>query len=109
MSADQPESISDLLDNAPPWASATADLYRFSVKFEPGAGPFLLFAQVVRYEASDGSGSSHRIEPGPPPRTDEWARDMENDLLERAMGEYERMPTEIRGFVEELLRLEDQR
>jgi hypothetical protein len=95
-----PLTVWDLIDEGPEYAKRTCDLYAWSINWEPGTGPFLLFLDLVGYSSSAFGEAVY-----PHERIDALGY-VELAKLGRALDEYAQAPHEVEQWVGQLLQAE---
>jgi hypothetical protein len=88
-----------LIEDAPERVSATADLYSWSTNYPAGSGPFALFLDLIGWSDDELGEPIYSLK-------DASLGYVELDKLGLALREYSDRPSDVRGFVDELMAAE---
>ena len=88
-----------LIEEAPPFASDTADLYHWSTNFNAGEGPMTLFLDLIGWSDDNIGETLYDLK-------DAALGYVELDKLGKALREYADRPQDVRAFVDELIEAE---
>lgn len=99
----------ELIEDAPEYAKATADLYHWTTNYNAGDGPFTLFLDMIGYSDEEFGMAIY----GPTVRASEsrsgmssWDTNLgyvELGKLGKALVEYADRPQDVRAFVDALI------
>lgn len=99
MNAETQKDVWEMIEEAPDYAEATADLYHWSTNFEAGQGPFTLFLDLIGFTADNMGESLYSLE-------DASLGYLEIGKLAAALTEYANRPQDVRAFADELVEAE---
>lgn len=83
---------------APKGCEGVQDLYAWSLNYDPGAGPFALFCDLIGWSADNLGEALYRAQ-----YPLGW---IEADKLARALSEYANRPISVRAYIDELIESE---
>lgn len=86
-------------DNAPEWCEETADLWHWSTNCDPGKGPFTLFLDLIGWSEDEIGETLFSL-------SSTSLGYLELSKLADALNEYTDRPTDVRKWVDELMRIE---
>ena len=83
---------------APPGCEGVQDLYSWSLNYDPGAGPFTLFCDLIGWSADNAGEPLYRAE-----YPLGW---IEAEKLAKALTEYANRSHDVRAYVDDLIESE---
>jgi hypothetical protein len=88
-----------MIEEAPEYASATADLYHWSTNYDAGKGPITLFLDMIGWSEDNIGETLYDL-------GDASLGYLELDKLAKALTEYADRPQDVREFVDALIEAE---